>query len=328
MGRVGQRPGPALKETIIDAQSIQQLISAFTAVFFIMGLGFVIQRIYPLSEATLKQLSDLVVHFLLPIFLFYTMATGVTLESLRVAPALIVLGVCIEVGSYLIGTLLLKPARVSEAQRPVFRFAVMLPNSGFLAFPVCEALFGAEGLIYAVLHNFGLLFVVFTLGIWELSGGRQANWRSVFLNPLFIGMALGLLVALTGWSFPMWLDQPFQMVGDMVLPLALLVGGILVGNINLADGAGPRQLAGVITGRLILTPLLAGLVLVLIGWRDLAAAAALMQVATPVGVSISIMAKTYRVDAEFAASTILWSTLVSILTLPLVAFILIAWFQL
>jgi len=300
-----------------------ELLSTFSTVFFAFGLGFAVQRIRSLGEQTLTQLSGLVVGVLLPFYLFFTTATGVTLETLRVAPTLVGMGVGISLFNYVLATAALKPLQIADGQRSAFRFSIMLANTGFLGFAVCGALFGPVGLLYAVLYDFGSTLVALTLGVWELKGGRLDDWRPLFANPLIWGVVAGLLWAVVGLPFPDWLAAPFENLGNATLPLALLVCGAQVGSIRSQAPAWRRQLTGLTVTRLVVAPLIVGLLMFMIGWRDLFAKVAVVQAAMPAGIVTSIMAKAHGADAEFAASATLWSTLASMVTLPLVAFLLV-----
>jgi len=298
------------------------LITAFTTVFFVFGLGFVIQRLRPLTDQTLKQLSGLVVEILLPSFLFFTTATAATPESLGVAPALVVAGIVVPLFGYLLATLAIKPSGVADAQRSVFRFSIMIANTAFLGIPICVALFGPIGAVYAVLYDFGTTLVAMTLGIWELKGGRLDDWRPLIFNPLIWGVLVGLLWAVTGWKFPVWLATPFERLGDTTLPLALLVAGAQISNVRTPGAAWRRQLTGLTITRLAAVPIIVAFVFAMMGRSDLFSSVVVIQAAMPVGLTVSIMARNYEADGEFAASAILWSTLAALISLPLVTILL------
>ena len=299
------------------------MIAVFTAVFFIFGLGFAVQRLRPLDDRTLVQLSGLVVEILLPFYLFFTIATSTTPESFSIAPALIAMGIVVPLGHYALATLALKPAGVAAAQRPAFRFSIMVANTAFLGIPICEALFGPIGAVYAVLFDFGTTLVAMTLGVWELNGGRFAHWRPLVFNPLIWGVVAGLGWSVGGWPFPAWLSSPLSMLGGATLPLALLVGGAQIGNIRAVGGMWRRQLFGLLTTRLIIAPLVVGSILAVFGGNDLFTKLIILQAAMPVGLTSTIFAKNYGADARFAASATLWSTLAAVISLPLIAIVLI-----
>jgi predicted permease len=207
-------------------------ISAFTTVFFTFALGFIIQRIRPLGEETLSDISRLVIDILVPLYLFFNTARSATLEAISEAPTLVIAGLLIPFLSFLIAYLFQKPLKISEKQQPVFGFSLMLANTAFLGFPICEALLGTNGVFYAVLYDFGMTIIGFTLGIWLLSGGRLGEWKKLLFNPLILSVIGGLVWALTGINFPDWLVLPFSTLGEATLPIALLIAGAQVGNIR------------------------------------------------------------------------------------------------
>lgn len=262
------------------------------------------------------------VEILLPFYLFFITATSAN-QSLGVAPTLILAGLVIPLLSYVLASLIIKAAGVAETQRSAFRFSIMVANTAFLGIPICAALFGPVGAIYAVLYDFGTTLIALTFGIWELSGGRLANWRPLLFNPLIWGVLAGLVWALAAFPFPGWLAEPLSLLGDATLPLALLVGGAQIGNIHAHALTWWRPLTGVLVVRLILVPLLVAAILMVGDLHELFVSVLIVESAMPVGLTTAIFARNYNADATFAASAIFWSTLVSAVTLPLVVIMLV-----
>jgi predicted permease len=310
----------------IDTASTAQLAGAFTTVFFIFGLGFAIQRLRPLGDDTHHQLSKLVVMVVLPIYTFYATATNATPEALGRAPTLIWMGVLVASVNFVLATLVFRPAGIAPEQQRVFRFANLLPNTAFIGYPICLALFGPLGLFYAAVHDFGSALVVWTLGIWDLSGGRLANWRSLLLSPLIWSIAAGVLWALVGLPMPQWAGAPLQTLGNATVPLALLVGGMQLGGGTIQVNSWTRQLLSLSALRLIISPLVIALIVLAFGWHDVVAKVIVIQNALPAGITLSMMARAYGSDARFGAVATLWSTIGSLATLPAAAFVVMNWF--
>ena len=288
-----------------------------------LGLGFAIQRLRPFSDETLAQVSHLVAYILLPFFLFFTTAQSGTVQSLRAAPQLVALGIGISLFNFGLATLFLRPCHVARTQRSAFRFASMLANTAFVGIPVCDALFGSVGVLYGVLYDFGISLVALTVGIWDLAGGGRANLRPIFFNPLLWGVAAGFAWALMGWDLPELVSRPFSALGDATLPLALLVTGSRLGNMRSPGLRWARQLGGLILLRLLISSLIAGIVLALIGWRSMTAQVAVLQNAMPVGLTTAIYAGAYGGDAEFAATATFWTTIIAVLSLPLITMLVL-----
>ena len=277
-----------------------------------------------MGEDTLADLSWLVIDVLLPFYLFYTTSRNASIEALGQAPIVLVAGIFIPLISLLIAPLLYKPLRVPEKRKSVFSFCLLLANTAFLGIPICEALFGPTAAFYAVIYDFGLTIVGFSLGVWLLSGGKAGDWKSMLLNPLVIGVLLGLIVATTGVEFPSWLTNPLSTVGQATLPIALLVAGAQIGNLRFQKSALTRDLAGVVVLRLVLVPLLMPGIFLISGPLNLSENVIVMEAGMPVAVSTTIMAKRYQADAQFTASATLFSTLLSMITLPLLAILVLS----
>jgi predicted permease len=195
----------------------------------------------------------------------------------------------------------------------------MVGNTAFLGIPICEALFGPLGAVYAVLFDFGATVLTLSFGIWVLNGGRLDNWRPLVFNPLIWGVGAGLVWAAFGWSFPEWLAGAFDTVGGATLPMALLVAGAQVGNVHTQAWNLRRPLIAMLICRLLIVPLLmAGLVLVL-RLQGQSAAVIILEAGMPVGLVTAIMARSYGADAEYASTAILWSNLAALATLPVLA---------
>lgn len=259
----------------------------------------------------------------LPIFTFYVTATSATPEALEKAPSLIWMGVVVAFLNFGLATVFFKLAAVSPEQQRTFRFGAILPNTAFIGYPLCLALLGPLGLFYAVVHDFGSALIVWTFGIWDLSGGRAANWRSLLLNPLIWSVIAGVIWAAVGLPMPAWAGAPLDTLGDATVPLALLVAGAQMARSDVRANSWPRQLLGMGALRLIAAPLVTALVVLALGWRNEMGQVIVLLNAMPAGLTVAIMARTYGADARFGAQATLWTTIASLATLPAVAWLVL-----
>lgn len=301
-----------------------ELIGAFSTVFFVFALGFGVQRLRPMAEETLSDLSRLVIDVLLPFYLFFNISSNASLEDFGKAPVVFFASVLIPVVTILIARLIHKPLQVPENRKTMFSYAAMIGNTALLGIPICESLFGPTAAFHAVIFNFGQTIVAFTIGVWLLSGKGFNNWRSILLNPLVLSVVLGLVVSATTFEFPLWLMRPLSTIGTATLPIALLVAGAQIGSLEFRKSSFTPDLFAVVLLRLFLVPLLVVGVFLLIGKVDLSGSVIIMQAGMPVALTTTIMAKRFQADAQFAASATLFSTLFSLITLPLLALLVIS----
>lgn len=296
-------------------------IAAFTTIFFVLGLGFVIQKKKPFSQETLSQLSNLVVSVVMPLYIFYATATNTTLTLLYKAPIIILIGAAVPFLIFITAPLFGKLLKVPEAQQPVFSFSMMFSNTAFLGIPICGILFGSEGAFYAVMYNFGLTLIIYSFGIWSLTGGDRKSFLNVFKNSLIWSMLVGILFVVLKIEMPIWISQPLSTIGDATLPIALLVAGAQIGNVRLEKNEYTPQVIFVTLSRLIIMPGILLLVFYGLHWSNMEHQVMILQTAMPVGIASTILANRYHADGQFTAIVTLWSTLLALITLPLIAFL-------
>ncbi len=257
----------------------------------------------------------------MPFYIFYTTATNTTLQLLNKAPLLILIGAIVPFVTFLLAPIFIKLLKVQPPQQPSFAFCLMYANTGFLGIPICSLLFGSEGAFYAVMYNFGTTLIILSFGVWTLSGGGKNTLRNLLVNPLIWSMLAGILIAISGIHLPEWVLNPLTTIGNSTLPIALLVAGAQIGNIPLEKNGYTPMVIFVTFSRLMLLPGILLLVFFLLGWHDTDHQVMVLQAAMPVGIASTILANRYQADGHFAAIATVWTTLLALISLPLIAFL-------
>ncbi len=261
---------------------------------------------------------------MLPFYLFYSIATSNLREIITAAPQIVAAGIAIPILGVLLAWLILKILQkdFSPSHQNIVLFCILFANTGFIGFPICHALFGTTGLIYAIFYDLTLTVLTFIVGIWLLTGSTSKNSLRVLFNPIMIGSVAGLLWSGLNLPMPELLGAPLEMIGNATLPIALLVAGIQVGVKREITGQTGFSIVFVAAFRLLIIPLIVLGVFRLIGWNNTIAAVIIMQAGMPVAISSTILAKRYQQDATFTATATFWSTLAAMITLPLLALLI------
>jgi len=144
---------------------------------------------------------------------------------------------------------------------------------------------------------------------------RTIAWQLV-TNPLLLASGMGVAVAATGFALPAWLHQSIAVVGQMALPLALLcIGGTLI-IIPLHGKRTNAFLASLL--KIAVAPLLAWPIARWIGLTPDETRVALLFLATPTAAASFTLAGKLGGDEALAASSVVTSTVLSILSLTAV----------
>ena len=287
-------------------------------------MGFFVQKRKPFSSEALSQLSNMVVSYVMPFYIFYTTATNSSLTLLNKAPLLVLMGVAVPLFGFVLAQPLLKLLNVSVEQKSIFQFCIMYGNTGFLGIPISGFLFGSEGAFFAVMYNFGVMLVVFSLGMWLLSSGSSNSLKSLLGNPIMWSMIIGIVFAVAGIQLPQWIDQPLATLSNLTLPIALLVAGAQIGSVQFEKNSYTGHMITVALSRLIVIPGLLIALFALLGWGNPDHKVMILESAMPVGISSTIFARNFGADSNFSAMATLWTTVLSLITLPLITWLFLS----
>jgi predicted permease len=208
----------------------------------------------------------------------------------------------------------------------------MFGNVVFLGYPLINTLFpGGEGLLYATLFHLSSSSLQWTLGVYLLVRKEKVNWSvhlKHLLNPNTIALVLGLIMMGFSLRFPAILLKPLGGLGNTTLYLSMMYIGAILAHTSLKGILRKAYVLVLSVNKLIITPFL--LILILSGSEKLTGfsldetvvSVVVLQVAMPCMAIIVVMARQFKADEKQATENVFLSTVLSLLTLPLVYFLL------
>lgn len=293
------------------------------AVLFLMILaGWACVRTGAIGMEAKKAFSDLLLVLVVPCMVINSYLTEFdwrTLHNLLLAYGLSV--VLIAVG---LGLTMLLTGRCAGAERPILRFACIYSNAAYMGFPLISALFGAEGLLYASAYVTVFNILLWTQGVMMLQGQMRLREavRAIVKTPVLLAVAVGLVLYLTQFPVPELLRTPLGMIGDMNTPLAMFITGMMIAGTDLRRLLRRRELAWVIGIRLVLVPLACFALYRLLGVSGMAPQVVLLLEACPSAAITSVFSVRFGYDEDLAAGAVVFTTMLSIVTLPVCALLL------
>lgn len=291
-------------------------------ILFAMAAGYLANRLGYLGGETDQKLSKIILNLTMPAMIVSAVITGDTLpelgEILSVLKAAAVFYL-LEAAFALVVPRLLGG---TEGQKGVWRFGLVFGNIAFIGYPVATALFGPEALFYAVILAMPFNLLAYTLGPLMLVGAKRFDWRSM-LTPCTAAAVLGLFFALTRLRPPAIVGECLAFVGDITVPLSLLVVGSLLAGLSLGQVFRSPRLWGMSLLRLLVLPGVLFLILRALGTGPMLLGISVVEMGMPVAVNGSMLCLEYGGDKETMAQATLLTTAGSILTIPLIAAVLL-----
>ena len=203
------------------------------------------------------------------------------------------------------------------------------PNAGNFMLPLIASAMGGEWVIYLCPAFFVMNLFMFTHGQAVLSGQKGLRLSMFVKNPVLIAVFIGLAMWVSGWKFPGLLGSTVSTLGDMMGPVFMFSIGMVLGSADLRRVFGDKKAYLLCAGRLLVYPLAAMLVLRFCGVMHIPPQAKeiLTVVALTAGAPAAVMVvqftAMYRTEAEaqFASATNILSTVLCLLTLPVVQWV-------
>lgn len=300
---------------IITAKQVLQL-------FILILAGVIVEKAGIVRGDQKKMLSSLLINVTVPMMVFVSYLGGSEAALRNLGRSFIYSAVLFAVS---IGVSLAVTVKTDRNRQGLVRFCCIFTNAAYMGFPLIKALFGAEGIMYA--SAFVTLFNVFlwTLGYLLFTDSVRPKdiVKNLLKSPPMYAVLFGLVFFIAGIDLPEMLTSPFTMIGDMTTPLSMMITGITIAETRAGGILKKPGMVFVILMRLVVIPVICLGVFRLLDFRGLVAIVPLIQEACPVAAISTMLAIQYDRDREFAAGAVMISTLLSVVTLPVYAYLLV-----
>lgn len=291
-------------------------------IFLLILLGYFLTRIKLWDENFLKIANQVCFKCLLPVLLFYNVATANIFEVFNLK---LIIYVCL-CACILCGLLfLIIPLFIKDKKRR----GVMIQGtfrSNFLLFgvPLGLSIGGNEGAVLAaVVASFyvPVINMLSVISLYVFSESENKNLKSAVLgiikNPLIIGGVSGLIFSLIrnsiGFEIPTMIDTTLFNIKSAATPIAFMILGGDLKFKNMLKNIKVSSLS--VLGKVVLIPAIMLILSALLGFNKLEMAILIAVFATPNAVSSYAMARNYEADYELAGEIITLGTLFSIITI-------------
>ncbi|MBQ7075794.1 MAG: AEC family transporter [Clostridia bacterium] len=298
-------------------------LSQMLFLFLLIIIGYILVKLKLVPDNSERVLSKLENYLFLPALILGTFITNFTVEKLSVAKDLLIGSIIIEAVVIFISVFVVKLCSRDSYVRNIYLYGLCFPNFGFMGNAVVSALFPE---IYTE-------YVIFTLVLWlgiylwgapVLLMGDDGEKRSfahrlkAFLNPMFIGMIVGMVLGVTKIPVPQFLSNTINSLGNCMSPAAMILTGMTVARYNLKEIISIKSVYAVTAIRLLIYPLIFLLIAKFVPMEQTFSICALCSLAMPLGLNTVVIPSAYGKDTKVAAGMAIISHLFSCVTIPLI----------
>ena len=294
-----------------------KLIDVIAPVFFVIGVGYYLGRKNPeISTVFITRFAGIVGT---PAMIFYTITTtGVTLSVFTeyfIYALIIIVGFSIVCIIFL---LLLKKDFISELP------PLILPNTGNMGIPICLFAYGTAGLGVASAIASVIILLHFTLGV--LLAKKSFSFEILIKNMPIYGIIVSVIFLYFEWDVPGYLENTTFLLTYATIFLVLMSLGIALSRLKVVSWTHASILGAV---RVIIGPLIGFGLIKFLNLNGFAAGVLLIQSCMPSAVLTYLVGSMYseRKVVDSVASVIVTSTVMSFITIPIVVYFSLKYFQ-
>ena len=261
-----------------------------------------------------KLLSTLLVYVFLPCNIFRTFSVNCTVEYISEKYVLILASAVIIALLVVFAKFGARLFSKEAYPQKIYRYALSIPNYGFMGFALTESLLGTAGLLNIMLFSLPISLYNYS-GAFCMLTKKKLTLKSL-LHPVLIAIALGMIVGLTGIPVPKVIISIMDKSSACMGPVSMLLAGITISEFQIPALLKNKKNYIIVFLRLILIPGILGLLLLPLNNPVLLQSAVLLY-AMPCGLNTIVYPKLVDEDCEIGAGMALVSNVLACLTIPL-----------
>lgn len=297
---------------IITAKQVFEL-------FILIFCGVFVGKIKMINEEGKGIFSNFLINFVVPFMIINSYMTGFNTEILGNMGRMLfysILTIFVGMIISILVTLLVK-----KEVRGIIRFATTFSNAAYMGFPLIQALYGTEGVLYASIYvtvfnislwTIGIIFVTDSMSIKELA-------KKILTCPAIISVVIGLVIFFSRIQVADVLKDTFSTVSAMNTPLSMIITGVTISQFSLLSILKDKRVYFTILLRMFIIPVVTTLIMYAINARGMVAVIAIILEACPCAAITTVFAINFKQDQKLAVGAVTMSTLISIITLPALA---------
>ena len=306
------------------------IMSKLVILTIYIAVGYAARKLKILSEEFTDGIVKLLLFISLPALILNIFLTSFDRNMIGQGIAMLVISFAIYIVSTPIGYITARAMRLKRNQIGVTAFAVTFPNYTFIGIPVLTSILGDRVLMNASFGNLACSISVYTIGMLTISkfgteakGGLRLMADRMVKMPVNYALLGGLILALLNVNPPEPVTDTLNGLANLTTPMAMIyIGATLTKN-------DPREILGdwrvYITAamRLLVIPLVIYLIGRIFIKDPVFLNTIVIGAAIPTASFCALFAREYGGDEVLASKYIFISTLLCLVTIPLVYMIII-----
>lgn len=298
---------------------VSRMINTQLLLFLYMLCGVIVAKLKIIRNDNRQVLVRLLMDVAMPMMVLAAFNKKTTAEEIKASFLVMAIALAGCVVSGLIGKVVWR--KEPENKRKVLMYASMFSNAGNAGLPILKLVFDDVGVFLGSMYLIPPRILQWTVGLGFFVKPEKGRWvKNVLLNPMVVTIYIGALLMATGWQIPGVFGTAISNLGSMTAPLSMILIGATLSSMDLRMLLDKSVLL-VSLLRLLVFPMLFAVGLKWLGTDLTTMNICVILLAMPAASNTAAMAERYGGDYVFASACVSVTTLLSVLTVPLITWL-------
>lgn len=299
------------------------LMQEIVKLFVIMFMGYTVVKAGLMKASESKSVSVILVYLVNPCVIVNAFQVEYTPEVQKGLILAVMAAVVIHLLYLLLTAILKHPLHLNVIERATAIYS----NAGILVIPLVQVLLGQEYVIYSSAFITVQLVLLWTHCKSMLCEESKLEWKKILLNVNIISIFVGVILFVSRISLPSGVQSVLGMMNNLMGPLGMLLAGMVIADVSMKNVFLRKRNYLSAALRLLIYPVLSLAVMKIISlfapvsdFKQILLTVYLASV-TPACTTVTSMAQLYDKDAGYASSLYVLTTLLSIVTMPVMVYL-------
>ena len=297
------------------------LLKQMTVLLAVMFLGYFMAGKKVLNEDVCRSISWIIVNIANPALI---MSGCLDLQEAVGAKDIVYTFVtaCIMFAVLIVAAWILPLIfRFKPVEKGAYKVMLVFSNFGFMGFPIINAMYGTKGILYASVFLIPFDILIYTYGVVVIGEKTKKLPLKNILNIGVIACVLLLVCVLTKTQLPDTAGNFIEMLSNITAPLSMMVIGASMLDLSFKRLFKNYKLLLFSVVRMIVIPVIGGMLIKHLITGDVLQGVSLILLAAPVASMSAMLAQQYNGEYELASQGVALSTIMSVITMPMVFWI-------
>lgn len=289
------------------------ILNRIAVMLIYMLPGFILYKKHIITNDGAKDMGKLLIYIILP----SAIVNSYNMDFSNEKAFMLLISFLAALLALLLSVII---SRIFFKGKPIESFGAAFSNAGFMGIPLISSVIG-EDMVYCAAAYVAILNILqWTYGVFLITGKKSAvSVKKIFFNPVIISFILGVVLFFLPVRLPLFISEILGTVSQMNAPIAMIIIGFYMAQISVKELFISKNGYAVSAVRLLIIPLMTTLLAAVMPFGNFAfKLTIIILTAAPIGSNVAVYAQIYGGNYKASAGEIVLSTLLSVITMPLI----------